>query len=651
MTEPTTYAMKGRLTFSSSGWVILEVPNAIGNGAFQALSEHGIEQPVSSTHGRYNAHISVIRPDEVEAIGGPEMVKARGQSIGFNFGPVREISNPGGWAEISKAWVIEVNSPELMKLRRSLGLGEPKYPFHITFAIRRKHAFKAAESIIHFEKAAVQTAIRKSAIEGKGLFATASFADGDVIVSHFMRRLPGDGRDKWDQSEECRFTNHSNEPNCHIVRDDEYVRLVATRDIVTNEELTADYGSAANILGSNFEYMYQGKPYGGQSSTQSTDGEVHPTSRTILRLIGSDSDDIEDADDTGDRPGRTTGSAHSPDTAADISGDGHHQTGSATGSATGSVDHMAAGPTEAETGSDRFQEKESVVHGGPSGVPGRHTGIQTVLHGPVGDTNNGSYELSSNYRSNHTVGLASRTVGTKSAVNRNQPDYGDRLLKLYERQRKCMGCDKQFKPDEAYPASQRCAACLQTPTLVKEGMDLTLQIATARKATAAPTESQARAGNYAKGKFRMHGMPFTIETPKGGIRSGKDKNGKPWSNKMTADYGYINGTEGKDGDHVDVFVGPDPDTEMVFVIDQIDPDNGRFDEHKVLFGFTTAEKARETYLAHYPAGWQGLKAITPLTVNQFREWLKTGDQTKPLAGVTVKAAARSIIQQLLARLP
>lgn len=145
-----SYAMKGRLVLSSSGWFLLEVPNAIGNGCFQALHEPGIEQPISSATGKYNAHISVIRPEEVEQLGGPDKVKDRGKMFGFTVGGLREIPSPGGWAEVSKVWALEAKSPELMQLRRSLGLGDPKYPFHITVAIRKKNSLRKSASLIHF---------------------------------------------------------------------------------------------------------------------------------------------------------------------------------------------------------------------------------------------------------------------------------------------------------------------------------------------------------------------------------------------------------------------------------------------------------------------------------------------------------------------
>lgn len=626
--NPQTYAMKGRLTLSRSGWVLLEVPNSIGNGLFQALSEHGVEQPVSETSGRYNAHISVMRPEEVTAVGGPGMIKARGQTFGFNLGAVREITNPGGWDDVSKVWVIEAKSPELMKMRRSLNLSDPKYPFHITFAIRKKNALKVA-SIIHFRKLAAQTTeIKPSPIEGKGLFATADFQAGDVIVPHFMTKATGaDGRTNWDQSEQCRFTNHSGDANCIIVPDDDYVKLVADRDIVKGEELTGDYSSCERVLG-DFDFTYHGKPYNGESTTQSSHGRDHaPVTRTILGTLAqdesSDSDSLYAGPETGD---------HSADISEEV------RDTDARSSSNASQDHRAAG--EAGPDSDRDKTASVYLRGYAAGNEQKHQHA-------------------------NDEGIISKWLAIKAATTVNRTEQGSDiagglLLKMATesvnknrsaQSRKCPGCGCQFKKDEPYPDVKNCEVCERfgPPALVKEGIALVTQIANARKDTAAPTPAQAAAGNYAKGKVTMHGMQFAIETPKGGTRSGTSRDGKKWSNTMTADYGYILGTEGKDGDHVDVFIGPDPDAEMVFVVDQFDPATDKFDEHKVMFGYTTEEAATKSYLSNYAKGWKGLKYITPMTMRQFRWWLTNGDQHKIVNGLQVKNASTGVVRQLLDR--
>ncbi len=145
---------------------------------------------------------------------------------------------------------------------------------------------------------------------------------------------------------------------------------------------------------------------------------------------------------------------------------------------------------------------------------------------------------------------------------------------------------------------------------------------------ASPTPAQIRAGNYAKGSARLHGMPITIETPMFQSRRGK-QDGVPWSVLCMAHYGYITGTKGADGDAVDIFIGPVPESLQVFVINQVSRD-GAFDEHKVMLGFADEQSARAAYLNSYEKGWTGLGSLTRCTIKQFKFWLKNGDMSTPL---------------------
>lgn len=146
-----------------------------------------------------------------------------------------------------------------------------------------------------------------------------------------------------------------------------------------------------------------------------------------------------------------------------------------------------------------------------------------------------------------------------------------------------------------------------------------------------PTEAQKEAGNYKKGHIKLQGLDIALENPKGSTRSGTDQDGKAWQSTMAHDYGYIKRTLGADGDHVDVFIGDKPESETVYVVDQVDPKTGKFDEHKVMMGFSDEQAAREGYLGNYEAGWKGLGAIKAMPVESFKRWVKEGDTTKPVA--------------------
>lgn len=146
-----------------------------------------------------------------------------------------------------------------------------------------------------------------------------------------------------------------------------------------------------------------------------------------------------------------------------------------------------------------------------------------------------------------------------------------------------------------------------------------------------PTEAQKEAGNYKKGHIKINGFDITIEQPSGSVRSGKDANGKEWSVTMNNTYGYIRGTESVDGDHIDVFLGPDMNSDIVYVVDQVNTD-GSFDEHKVMIGFSSLEDARSAYLSNYEDGWQGLGNITGVALDEFKKWIDSSKRkTKPFS--------------------
>lgn len=162
--------------------------------------------------------------------------------------------------------------------------------------------------------------------------------------------------------------------------------------------------------------------------------------------------------------------------------------------------------------------------------------------------------------------------------------------------------------------------------------DFQFSIETARQEVEQnPTEAQKEAGNYRKGHITIDGYNITIENPKGSERSGTDKNGNKWSVTMNNDYGYIRGTEGVDGDHIDVFLSDNPESGDAFVIDQVNPD-GTFDEHKVMYGFKSALAAKRAYMANYSKDWTGLGNITRVSKEEFKKWVNSSRRkTKPFA--------------------
>lgn len=157
-----------------------------------------------------------------------------------------------------------------------------------------------------------------------------------------------------------------------------------------------------------------------------------------------------------------------------------------------------------------------------------------------------------------------------------------------------------------------------------------------------PSEAQIKAGNYRKGPVSLHGMRISVENPQGSIRRGKSADGQPWASQLTHHYGYIRGAWGRDKDHLDIYLGPDAESaDRVFVVDQMNPDNAKFDEHKVLLGFKDADDAREAYLDQFPEGWRGLGGVTELPLSSFKKWaFQKGRRVKPLSTEFAEATAQ-----------
>ena len=146
-----------------------------------------------------------------------------------------------------------------------------------------------------------------------------------------------------------------------------------------------------------------------------------------------------------------------------------------------------------------------------------------------------------------------------------------------------------------------------------------------------PTEAQKEAGNYRKGHIKVDGYDIALENPKGTTRSGKDANGKEWSITMKHDYGYIRGTKGTDGDHIDVYLSDNPTAGNVYVVDQIDQQTGDFDEHKVMYGFNSMEEAVQAYRDQYEDGWK-VGTVTEVSREEFKKWVDSSvRKTKPFA--------------------
>lgn len=140
-----------------------------------------------------------------------------------------------------------------------------------------------------------------------------------------------------------------------------------------------------------------------------------------------------------------------------------------------------------------------------------------------------------------------------------------------------------------------------------------------------PSQSQKEAGNYKKGRIVISGLKIAIENPCGSCRTGVSNDGIEWSNKQFAHYGYIERSDGADGDEIDVYVKEGTDDSWggdVYVINQLHVDTAEFDEHKCMIGFGSEDEAVKNYLSNYDKDWQGLGSVDKMSFENFKRFVK-----------------------------
>jgi hypothetical protein len=517
-----SYGLKGRLYFSRTGWLLLSVPNALGRGAFDALNEQGIELPYSDSTNGYNAHISVMSPEDIERIpGGADAVNERGHEVAYTLGPVRHVQ-PRGQAEMEKVWFIEVHSPALERLRRSYGLTsrprDNRHRFHISFAVRRKAVLREngtskAASLIHYPEERFRAALRQEPAEDDFSWGTEEETSGEKVAAR-------------DGQEDVRSDSPSVTPIIRKRRN----KVEETEYCPHCKEEIREKSMYCDPDGYEYHRPCQDKgPIG-----------FNEGGRRLHALMARRED-------------------------LDIA--------------------WARGKKEAS--GDMLAFKAWKARGFSDEAADRLAGYES-LDTPVGEL---------------------------------CPHCGARLEYNSEDER-CNHCGKSYPP-EKLAAYDRAG--------VKE-----LIAAAVAECETPASEEQAAAGNYKKGHFSVYGIPITIETGKGMTRSGTSKSGKKWSTRMKNSYGYIKQTESEaDGDHIDVFLNDDdPIYEKAFLVDQLDPESGDFDEGKVMLFFPNEKEAKTAYLVNYEKGWKGFGGITELSLPQFKRWLEHGETHKPFRSQT-----------------
>lgn len=124
---------------------------------------------------------------------------------------------------------------------------------------------------------------------------------------------------------------------------------------------------------------------------------------------------------------------------------------------------------------------------------------------------------------------------------------------------------------------------------------------------------------------RMFDINVAIENPKGSIRSSNTLT-NPWEVVMPAHYGYVLRTTGADGDQVDCFIGPNPKSASVYIIQQKDLKTGLYDEDKCMLGYNDFVGAMKDYVDAYSDGhgMERIQGFIETNIDGFKQYLSKG---------------------------
>ncbi|VVB50664.1 Uncharacterised protein [uncultured archaeon] len=109
-----------------------------------------------------------------------------------------------------------------------------------------------------------------------------------------------------------------------------------------------------------------------------------------------------------------------------------------------------------------------------------------------------------------------------------------------------------------------------------------------------------------KGTITMHGIECCIEWPKGAVRRYKEDGVMKDGKLMKASYGYIPDTITADGEELDVYVGPNKSSKLVYLLLQRPTpwdisQNNLEPEEKYMIGFDSMREAQKAFCGSMPS--------------------------------------------------
>jgi len=161
---------------------------------------------------------------------------------------------------------------------------------------------------------------------------------------------------------------------------------------------------------------------------------------------------------------------------------------------------------------------------------------------------------------------------------------------------------------------------------------------------AAQRAALSAAGAVVK-RYTFQGLPIAVENARGSMRHWHDPDGNvSGSTMMRADYGYIEGHMGSDGEDLDCYVCGDESAPDVHVVHQTRaPEYRAHDEDKIFLGAASADAARAMYVAHRNDGDRAIGGMSSMPLERFKAKLKARTGTGK-----VRASANDMVEDIMA---